>query len=76
MAARRTTTGLACAARADMELHERNYSVRVTLAHTTSDSEASAIERLLGEAGIDYDMRLEPKLDAGGPCLLARSKPT
>lgn len=45
--------------------------MRVPLLHTTSDSEAAAAERILGEAGIVYDMRLEPKLDADGPCLLA-----
>ena len=44
--------------------------MRVTLVHTTSDSEAAAVERLLGEAGIRYAMRLEPKLDSDGPCLL------
>ena len=44
--------------------------VRVPLVHTTSDSEAAAVERILGEAGIVYTMRLEPKLDANGPCLL------
>jgi hypothetical protein len=44
--------------------------VRVPLVHTTSDSEAAAVERILGEAGIVYDMRLEPKLDSDGPCLL------
>jgi hypothetical protein len=45
--------------------------VRVTLVHTASDSEAAAVERILGDAGIVYDMRLEPKLDSDGPCLLA-----
>ncbi|HEV2720255.1 MAG TPA: hypothetical protein VG323_09575 [Thermoanaerobaculia bacterium] len=44
--------------------------MRVTLVHTASDSEAAAVERVLGEAGIDYEMRLEPKLDSDGPCLL------
>lgn len=44
--------------------------VRITLVHTTSDSEAAAVERALTGAGIDYAMRLEPKLDADGPCLL------
>ena len=44
--------------------------MRVTLIHTASDSEAAAVERVLGDAGIVYDMRLEPKLDANGPCLL------
>src|SRR5436853_537182 len=44
--------------------------VRLTLVHTTSDSEAAAVERVLTGAGIDYDMRLEPKLDTNGPCLL------
>ena len=44
--------------------------VRVTLVHTTSDSEAAAVERLLGDAGISYEVRLEPKLDTNGPCLL------
>jgi hypothetical protein len=45
--------------------------VRVTLLHTASDAEAAAVERILGDAGIVYDMRLEPKLDTAGPCLLA-----
>jgi len=44
--------------------------VRITLVHTTSDSEAAAVERILGDAGIAYAMRLEPKLDSDGPCLL------
>jgi hypothetical protein len=44
--------------------------VRVPLVHTASDSEAAAVERILGDAGIVYDMRLEPKLDTNGPCLL------
>lgn len=44
--------------------------MRVTLVHTTRDSEAAAVERILGEAGIVYEMRLEPKLDTDGPCLL------
>jgi hypothetical protein len=45
--------------------------MRVPLVHTASDVEAAAVERILGDAGIVYDMRLEPKLDANGPCLLA-----
>jgi hypothetical protein len=45
--------------------------VRVPLLHTASDAEAAAVERILGDAGIVYDMRLEPKLDTAGPCLLA-----
>ena len=45
--------------------------MRVPLLHTASDAEAAAVERILGDAGIVYDMRLEPKLDTGGPCLLA-----
>jgi hypothetical protein len=45
--------------------------VRVTLVHTASDVEAAAVERILGDAGVVYEMRLEPKLDANGPCLLA-----
>lgn len=44
--------------------------MRVPLVHTTSDSEAAAVERILGEAGIVYAMRFEPKLDSDGPCLL------
>ena len=46
--------------------------VRVPLIHTTSDLEAAIVEHALTVAGIDYDMRLEPKLDAetNGPCLL------
>jgi hypothetical protein len=44
--------------------------MRVPLVHTTSDVEAAAVERILGDAGIVYGMRLEPKLDANGPCLL------
>ena len=45
--------------------------MRVPLLHTASDAEAAAAERILGGAGIVYDMRLEPKLDTSGPCLLA-----
>ena len=45
--------------------------MRVTIVHTASDSEAAAVERLLGDAGINYEMRLEPKLDTEGPCLMA-----
>ena len=44
--------------------------MRVTLIHTTSDSDAAAVERILGDAGVAYAMRLEPKLDSDGPCLL------
>jgi hypothetical protein len=44
--------------------------VRIALVHTASDSEAAAVERALTDAGIDYEMRLEPKLDSDGPCLL------
>ncbi|HKS22803.1 MAG TPA: hypothetical protein VJZ76_08405 [Thermoanaerobaculia bacterium] len=44
--------------------------MRVALVHTASDSEAAAVERALTDAGIDYELRLEPKLDSDGPCLL------